>query len=200
MPVTYTNRQGQMYILCQGVTRAGRPHYYFAREPKGESVEQIPEGYEIREGVNGLPFLAKVRPVLIRPDEVAKVEATVRRHPKAHNYRIDVKGDRIEVYERAGADPEELLPALERMGAPGERVRIVGRVRELQEMLDQHARFSPVLRFILVDERKRTFRAERWCYRGSIDGWIDVRATGPLRRLARKLVPKLGTHAFFDLY
>ena len=47
MQVTYTNRKGRTYHLCQGVTRTGKPRYYFAREPKGKPVEQIPEGYEI---------------------------------------------------------------------------------------------------------------------------------------------------------
>ena len=84
-------------------------------------------------------------------------------------------------------------------GAPlPERLRQV--YEGLREVLDQHARFSPVLRFILVDEKKRTFRAERWCYLGSVDDWIDVGPIGPVRRLARKLIPKLGSDAFFDLY
>ena len=195
MPVTYTNRQGRTYYLCQGLTKTGKPRYYFAREPKGEPVEQVPKGYEIRENVNGLVFLAKVRPVQILPDEVTAVEAAVQRHPQAHNYRIDVRDNRIEVYERVGADPEELVPALQRMGAP-----IGGRTEELRRVLEQGARFSPVLRFILVDEAKRTFRAERWCYLGSIDDWIDVGPTGRVRRLARKLIPRLGSDAFFGLH
>ena len=56
------------------------------------------------------------------------------------------------------------------------------------------------MRFVLVDEDTRTFLAGRWCYSGSIDDWIDVGSTGSLDRLARALVPKLGTHAFFDLH
>jgi hypothetical protein len=195
VPVTYTNRQGRTYYLCQGLTKTGKPRYYFARELKGEPMEQVPEGYEIRENVNGLVFLAKVRPVQILPGEVTAVEAAVQRHPKAHNYRIDVRDNRIEVYERVGADLEELVPALQRMGAP-----IGGRTEELRRVLEQGARFSPVLRFILVDEGKRTFRAERWCYLGSIDDWIDVGPTGRVHRLARKLIPRLGTDAFFGLH
>jgi len=70
----------------------------------------------------------------------------------------------------------------------------------LRRVLEQGARFSPVLRFILVDEAKRTFRAERWCYLGSIDDWIDVGPTGRVRRLARKLIPRLGSDAFFGLH
>lgn len=161
MPVTYTSRKGFTYYLCRGVTKTGKPRYYFAREPKGEPVEQIPEGFKIGESVNGLVFLMKDRPEQILPEEVAAVEAAVRRHPKSRNYRVSVKHDRI------------------------------------RATMEDHARFTPVMRFILADEGQRTFRAERWCYRGSIDDWIDIRSTGTLDR---QLVPKLGTEQFFELF
>ncbi len=49
MAVTYTNRKGVTFYLCQGMTKSGKTRYFFAREPKGEPVEQIPGGYVIRE-------------------------------------------------------------------------------------------------------------------------------------------------------
>jgi hypothetical protein len=36
MPITYTNRKGVTYHLCRGVTKTGKPRYYFAREPKSD--------------------------------------------------------------------------------------------------------------------------------------------------------------------
>jgi hypothetical protein len=146
MPITYTNRKGRTYYLCQGVTKTDKPRYFFAREPKGKPVEQIPQGYDIRESVNGVVSLAKVRPVEILPQEVAAVEAEVQRHPKTHNYQVDVRGDRIVVYERVGADPEELIPEMKRLG-----LMVPGRGARLREILDRRARFSPVLRFILAN-------------------------------------------------
>jgi hypothetical protein len=71
--------------------------------------------------------------------------------------------------------------------------------QRIRDEIEQHGRFTPVLRFILDDEARRTFRAERWCYLGSIDDWIDIGSPGPLDRLARQMVPKLGTEAFFEL-
>ncbi len=102
MPVTYTNRKDVTYYLCQGVTKTGRPRYYFAREPQGDPIEQIPEGYTISESINGIVSLVKARPAQILPEEIAAVESAVRRHPKSRNYRAGVKQNRIEVYERAG--------------------------------------------------------------------------------------------------
>jgi hypothetical protein len=57
----------------------------------------------------------------------------------------------------------------------------------------------PVLRFILEDEEARVYRAERWCYLGSIDDWIFV-DTGPLERMAQRMIPTLGTDAFYELF
>jgi len=42
---------------------------------------------------------------------------------------------------------------------------------------------------------------ERMCYRGSIDGWLELMLTsGPVAELARELVPTLGTDQFFELW
>ena len=108
LPVTYTNRKGITSYLCRSVTKTGRSRYFFAHEPRGEPVEETPEGYKIGESANGLVFLKKDRPAQILPAEVAAVEAAVKRHPKSPNYRVSVKHDRIEIHERIGPDAEEL--------------------------------------------------------------------------------------------
>jgi len=195
MQVAYTNRKGRTYYLCRGVTKTGKPRYYFAREPKGEPVEEIPEGYVVRENVNGLVFLAREREVQIRPEERAVVETAIGRHPKARNYRVDVKGKWITVYESVGPDIEDLAPLLRGLGGLA-----MSRLEDLQASLDKRARFTPVMRFTLLDEEKRTFQTERWCYLGSIDDWIDVGASGSLRRLARKFIRLLGSDALFDVF
>jgi hypothetical protein len=194
MPVTYTNRKGITYYLCQSVTKTGKPRYYFARKPKGEPVEEIPEGFTIVEGVNGLAFLKKDRPAQILPKEVAAVEAAVGRHPKSRNYRVSIKHDRIEIHEQVGPDAEDLIRVLEQqgLGMPG----LDDRIRAERE---RYARFTPVLRFILANTERRIFRVERMHY-GGRDEWFELRPKGPVDRLARQLIPKLGTHAFFELF
>lgn len=194
MPVTYTNWRGVTYYLCRGITKTGKPRYYFAREPKGEPVEQIPEGWKISESVNGTVSLVKDRPTQIQPGEVAAVEAAVWRHPKSHNYRVAVKDNRIEIYERVGPDLDKFTTELSKVG-----LLVPGRAERVRELLEDRAQFTPVLRFILVDAERRTFRTERWCYLGSIDDWIDVGPMGPLGRLARQWIPKLGTDALFEV-
>jgi hypothetical protein len=64
--------------------------------------------------------------------------------------------------------------------------------KRIQEQLDKMARFSPTIRFILVDSRERKFTAERWNYLGDIRDWIDMGESGSIDNLARWLIPKLG--------
>jgi hypothetical protein len=192
MPVTYSNRKGITYYLCRGVTKTGKPRYFFTREPKGELVAQIPTGFKISESVNGCVSLVKDRPMQLLPEEIAVVEAAMGRHPRARNYRISVKHDRIEIYEEVGPDAEDLIAALtaQELGTPD----LAERIRAERE---RYAQFTPVLRFILTNAKCRTFRAKRAPY---FDGaWIDWGKTGPIDRLARQLIPKLGTDQFFEL-
>ncbi len=195
MPVTYTNRKGFTFYLCKGVTKKGKPRYYFAREPKGEPVAQIPQGYHVTESVNGVVSLSKQRAMQILPAEITAVEAAVRRHPEAGNYRVSVRPDRIEVYERVGPDAEDLLKTFGREGALDSE--LVGRV---QHEVERYGQFTPILRIILADSEQRTFRVERMCYLGSVDGWLDMHLTGKVERLLKQVIPRLGTDAFFDLY
>jgi hypothetical protein len=90
MSITYTNRKGFTYYLCRGVTKTGKFRYYFDREIKGEPVEEIPAGYKISESVNGIVSLVKDRPSQILPAEIEAVKAVIARHPKAHNYRLEL--------------------------------------------------------------------------------------------------------------
>jgi hypothetical protein len=196
MPVTYTNRKGHTYYLCQGMTKTGKLRYYFARQPKDEFPGQISEGYRISESVNGVVSLVKDQPQLILPQEIASVETALDRHPKGCDYRVDVKKNQIMIYERLGPDTDtwnDIFGAFSPL--PPEILR-----RRIQKQLDKMARFSPILRFILIDPEERKFRSERWSYMGDIDDWIDIGESGKLEKLTRQLIPKLGTDDFFELF
>src|SRR6266567_445640 len=132
MPVSYTNRKGVTYTLYRGQTRTGKPRYYFGRpgQSQGDPVTELPPGYMISESVNGVVSLAKDRPALIQPEEVAVVEAAVQLHPQARRYRVAVKGNQIEVYEQVGPDYNALvselhIPGLSRPGL-AEELRDLG--------------------------------------------------------------------------
>jgi hypothetical protein len=65
VPYAYTNTRGITYYLHQNwVTLKGsatpRPVYYFRKEPSDNSIDAVPEGYEVYEGPRGaLPMLRK---------------------------------------------------------------------------------------------------------------------------------------------
>ncbi len=190
MPVNYTNRKKQSYVLCQGTTKTGKPRYFFAREPKGETVNAIPEGYHIEESVNGVVSLVKDRPHLIAPEELAAVEAVVQRHRKSGDYQVRDKDDQIVVFERQGPDVEAPQSVFGHLGPMPRRA---------VEFLEQSGHYIPIMRFVLRDRERRLFDAHRWHFSGSIDDWIDIGHSGQIEALARRLIPKLGTDAFFEL-
>jgi hypothetical protein len=194
MALTYTNRKGITYHLCQGRTKTGKPRYYFARQPKGEPLEEIPQGWEISESINGVVSLVKKRPAQILPEELAAVEAAIKRHPQSRNYRAAIKHNRIEVYELAGMGGSDLVAVLTQAGFGSAHL-----ADQLQGFQERSGRFTPVMRFVLANAETRNFGVQRWCYRGSIDDWIDIGALGPVDQLARRLVPTLGTDQFFEL-
>jgi hypothetical protein len=70
-----------------------------------------------------------------------------------------------------------------------------GRVETILADQIQRARFSPVLRFVREDS---SYVVHRMTYRGD-GGWSYPLASGPLARLVRELVRKIGTDDFFEL-
>jgi hypothetical protein len=194
MPITYTNRKGVTYHLCAIKTKRGNTRYVFAREPKGEPLDAVPDGWEIRESVNGLVSLGKERAQVIRDDELAAVRAALARHPHSEDYRAAIKDDTVMIYERSGPNADALIEALSRF-VPAERVRTA------HAYTAQRANYEPVMRFRLRNEATRRFTAERMSYSGR-GGWRDLHlvSAAPIDELADRLVPKLGTDAFFNLH
>jgi hypothetical protein len=190
MSFTYTNRKGIPYYLCQMITKTGKIRYVFAREPKTTPVEEIPAGYQVEENVNGQVSLAKARPQMILPEELARVEAALKKHPKGYQDRAAIQNNQIIIYESQGGDFAEMLAQMG-INAPEHFGK---------EFAERHAHFSPIMRFILEQTEARIFNPQRWCFRGSIDGWINVSNSGKIEVLAKELVPTLGTEEFFELY
>jgi hypothetical protein len=194
MPITFTNRKGLIYTLCQGMTKTGKPRYCFAREIKDTPLEHIPEGYTISESVNGVVSLSKTQVSQLREDEINAVKAAVAHHPKSRNYRVNARTKRIEVYELTGPDAETLIAAL----GP-ELSTLSGRAGRISAEIDRYGQFTPVLRFTLIDADTRAFEAERMYYSGSIDDFIHI-GHGPLEPMASDMIATLGTDEFFEWF
>jgi hypothetical protein len=160
MSVSYTNRKGRTYYLCQGTTKTGKPRYYFAREPEGTPVERMPAGYVIRESVNAIVSLVKARPRLLWDEEIEVVQAAVQKHPQAKLYRVDAQAKRITIYEHVGPDVRDLVKTVAaELGITSLRSSDMAQRAKAEERL--HGQFTPVMRFDLTDGRRRYFKAQR---------------------------------------
>ncbi len=185
MTVTHVNRKRDTYYLHAGKTKTGKPRHWFSTKVDGELVEAIPEGYEIYENPDAQVFLRKIVPQLVTPAEIAVVKEGLKRFAPGQNCVVDVQGERIVVYHA-----ERIALDLERFG--------IART----ELPTLNQRYMKVMRFTLVDEKRRTFRVQRWCFRGSIDRWIDLyesRSEGKLSDLLKRFCPHIGKESFFEL-
>jgi hypothetical protein len=102
-----------------------------------------------------------------------------------------VDGDHIVVYT-PDTDPKKAESAM--------RSIFGSRISTLADWTMRNTSYSPNFRLTLHDVDQRTFLAERYCYRSSIDGWIQLSGPSPLEPLARILLPHLGHESWYDLY
>jgi hypothetical protein len=190
MAIEYVNRKGRKHYLHLGETKTGKPRYFFSLKSEGTLVNAIPEGYEIYEHPNAQVFLRKIPPQIIRPEEVAIVREGVKQYAKIDNFIVDVKDNRIIVY-LCDQNLDTLLEITSfGLGKDPEKIR---------ELITQSLSYSPMMQFVLDDERTRGFGAERWCFRGSIDDWIWLDTSTDLKALVKKYARHLGKESFYDL-
>jgi hypothetical protein len=196
MPISHTNRKGQTFFLRQGITKTGKPRYFFSRTVESDALEQIPAGYHIEESVNGVVSLVKDRQQLILPEEIQVIEAALHCHPKGNNYRVSAKGKQIVVYERLGPDAEDMADIFGKTLSMYSRQELLEGV---QALLDKNAQYSAMLHFNLVDAAERTFCAERATYVSSLPEWVDICDCGSLQSLVNEIIPLLDTDEYFEL-
>lgn len=190
MAVEYINRRGDTYYLHEGKTRTGKPKYFFSMKKDGVLVDSIPAEYEIYENPNAQVFLRKVPPQIFTDEEIALVENGITKHVKLIDFKIDIKGNKISVFL-----PNQDIDSLKQtFAAFGQRSDY-----KLNQFLKRILTYSPMMRFVLNDERKRVFQVERMCFLGSIDDWIFLDESDNLAQLVRKYGKHLGKESFFDL-
>jgi hypothetical protein len=162
-------------------------------------VDEIPDSYEITESVNGVVSLSKVRPQFLSEQEITIVKSALQEHPQTKKYRLDIKSKEITIYEQVGPDMQEIATMLAtEFGFPGLITDDFN--RRMEEKHNIYTQYTPIMKFILSDRKNRLFRAERMCYLGSVDDWIDIEHNKTIEELADALIPTLGTGDFFELY
>ena len=191
MPITHTNAKGKTYYLHQGTTKTGKPKYYLSMQSEGTLAASIPAGFEIYENPNAQVFLRRIPPKIITDAERQIVEEGMWKYASVQDYTIDAKGNAIAVYT-ADQDIDALVNLFQDVGPVRDEEKIRRAIRP-------EITYSPMLQFVLRDEKTRTFVAQRYCFIGSVDDWIDI-GHSPLATLVRKYVQHLGKESYFDLF
>jgi len=193
MALEHTNRRGDCYYIFQGKTKTGKPKYYASKREgsaKGVPVDSLPEEFEIYENPgNGTVTVRRRKASRVLPPERDLVDRLAAELSAHSNVQTVIDGDRIVVYtpDTGSDDARSMAEGLE---APFALV---------VEHMARRANFSAEMRFTLEDVDQRTYSAERYCYRGAIDGWIPISGPAPLEALAQELLPHLGKESFYEL-
>jgi hypothetical protein len=155
----------------------------------GDLAKEIPEGYEFYERPDSAQvFFRKIPRTAITDAEANLVRQLA--HHKAHTrYTIvDVENKAIIVYAADADDLDARVELLSAFGAPSANMR---------GFIERRQRYTPMLRFKLIDPKSRQFWADRWCFLGSIDNWYFLES-GELESVANKLIPHLGAESFLN--
>jgi hypothetical protein len=191
VPITHTNAKGKTYYLHQGTTKTGKPTYHFSMQSEGTLAESMPAGFEIYETPNAQVFLRRIPPKIITDEERQIVEDGMRQYASVQDYKIDVRGNAIEIQT-----PHQERETFREMFT---RVRPDLDQTKIAEFVAQAVHYMPMMQFLLEDAQRRTFIAQRYCFIGSIDDWIDI-GYGPLTKLVKRYVKHLGQASYFELF
>jgi hypothetical protein len=185
MPYQHTNRRGDVYYI-QAKERGDKIAYSAARKPTGKMLDHVPEGYEIYEKPESAQvFVRKIKPTKILPIE--------RQLVKLEHFILDVEANSIVVY-LTEANPDASFGILRAMAPMSP-----DQAQSMKDFIIGHAMYSKMMRFVLTDQKSRTFAVERWCFLGSIDNWFFLAGGNMLAELVKKYVPHLGKESFFEL-
>jgi hypothetical protein len=159
-------------------------------QSEGTLAVSIPEGFEIYETPNAQVFLRRIPPKIITDEERQVVEDGMRQYASVQDYKIDVRGNAIEIHT-AHQDSETFSEMFTRARPDLDQTKIAAFVAQV-------VHYSPMMQFLLEDAPRRTFTAQRYCFIGSIDDWIDI-GHGTLTSLLKRYVKHLGKESYFDL-
>jgi hypothetical protein len=189
LSITHSTRTGKTYYLHAGVTKTGKPKYYFSTKKDGALVDTIPEGFEVYENIDGQVFLRTITKQIIQPEELVLVQAALLRHGEEWQYKAEIKKDTITVHE-CGSD----IAGIDEMAT-----RFTFRPLSSAEKA-RFAHYTAVLRFVLADKQQRTFATERFCFRGSVDRWIYIAGPADLSVQLKKYIKHLGRESMYELF
>jgi hypothetical protein len=119
------------------------------------------------------------------------VEKGIQKFSHLHYCKIDVKKDTIYVYT-----PNQNVNNLSKLYSSFSTANPV----DIETTIARSISYSSMLRFILYNEQKRIFTAQRFCFLGSIDDWIGIGYPDTLPTLVEKYMQHLEKDSFYELH
>ncbi len=190
MSLEYTNRKGKKYCLIEGITKTGKPKYYFSQKPngKGKVIDKVPRGYEIYERPeNAQVLLIKKIKCSIKNSEKKLVDKLLNNIKTKKSYISNIKGDYLTIYE-----------SYHETSLDSEFAGLMGG-EAFSEYILSNTDYIPVMRFFLIKEDKRSFNVDIYSFR-ELGDWVDIAYDSALITLATKYIPLLGTDEFYELF
>jgi len=164
--------------------------YFFSMKPEA-ALDFIPEGFEVYENPNAQVFLRKIPVPVFTPEEIEMVKSGVKEYVQIVNCIVDVKAKNIIVYvcDQNVDRLTEIVSICHGKDSPSVR-----------DALARSLTYSPIMQFVLKNAKTREFMVERWCFRGSVDDWIELDDGTDLKKLVKTYAPHLGQDSFYDLH
>lgn len=194
MAITYTNRKRKVYYLHQGKTKTGKPKYFVSLKAEGALVDTVPDGYEVYENPNAQVFLRKIPAKVILDDEIAVIQQGVAQFSQVQHFMTDAKKNVVSIFTPS-QNVEKVSDLLTSTAAQFGRSQ-----QDVDALLEQVLDYTADLRFVLVDKQVRLFQAQRYCYLGCVDDWIEIGEVARLAVLVERYVRHLGQDSMFELY
>lgn len=169
MPIEYKNRKGELHFVKAVKTKKGGTRYYIVKDKsKYKTVDllnEIPTGFEFYEfPFDGFVSFRKKIKTLITEQDFSILDSVMKKHETIKEYIIDIEPDALMLY------------------VSGNYNDLLGFIKK--EELKMFQQFDEKLRFEKTENNQ--FKAQRYCYLGSYDGWITIETSDNLGYLAEK--------------
>lgn len=166
-------------------------------DSSGKLCDKMPSGYEIYENPNNAQVsLRKESEKIISDIESHIVKKAVKVLNRRANYIVDVKNNEIVIHE-SETSPAYDEGLISKLGFGALRSEFSYSNDKKNNDPDLKS-YMAVMKFKLVDDKKRSFLAFRYCFRGAIDGWIRLGGPANLSQLVDKYIEILGTDKFYE--
>lgn len=191
--LSHTSRQGNTAYVRAATTAKGGTRYYITKDPHAaDLLEEMPNGFGFYEYPSDARIVFRKRvPCKITASERQVVEETMHNLSDVKDFIVAADGATITIYisQFSSISGEGENPTAEE-----------ARLTWGGEYVDRFKRYDDHVRFVLVNEAKRTFRLERIVFLSSFGhDYAELETSDDLEALAEMVCQHVGYSTYFDL-